>query len=58
MVSKKADKVFFFQNRWESIGLIGEGSYGKVYKARPTKNKGNDISAIKNIVIKKSKQDV
>ena len=54
--SKK--KITFFHNTWEAESFIGEGSYGKVYKSVRIKSKKKEYSAIKNISIKKNKQEI
>ncbi len=54
--SKK--KITFFHHTWEAESLIGEGSYGKVYKSFKIKSKNKEYSAIKNIVLRKTKQEI
>ena len=53
----KSRKQTFFNNTWVEESLIGEGSYGKVYKAKNLK-KPSEICAIKNIRVEKSKQEI
>lgn len=53
-----ASKKTFFNHTWEAVSFIGEGNFGKVYKAKKIKGKSEEFSAIKNIVIKKTKQDI
>lgn len=48
---KKKESITFFNGTWEMISLIGEGSYGKVYKVRKLNTKIENICAIKNIKI-------
>ena len=52
---KKTKKQTFFHNTYQEESLIGEGSYGKVYKAKNVKKKSSEVYAIKNIKVEKSK---
>ena len=53
----KNKKTTFFNGNWVEESLIGEGSYGKVYKAKNIK-KSREVCAIKNIKVEKSKQEI
>lgn len=54
---QKREKLFF-NKTWRAISLLGEGSYGKVYQAERVKSKSKEVCAIKNIKVKKTKQEV
>ena len=56
-MSKQKHKTFF-HNTYQEESLIGEGSYGKVYKAKNVKKKSSEVYAIKNIKVEKSKQEI
>jgi len=56
-MSKQKHKTFF-HNTYQEESLIGEGSYGKVYKAKNMKKKSSEVYAIKNIKVEKSKQEI
>ena len=51
-------KQTFFHNTYQEESLIGEGSYGKVYKAKNMKKKSSEVYAIKNIKVEKSRQEI
>lgn len=55
---KKKETITFFNGAWEMISLIGEGSYGKVYKVRRLNTKLEDICAIKNIKIPSNQAEI
>ena len=44
-VDDSPERALLIDNRYEKIGKLGEGTYGKVYKARDVKT--NDIVALK-----------
>lgn len=56
---KKKDqpKKLFFNNSWEEISLIGEGSFGKVYEAKNLTS-NNDLCAIKHIKIPQTRAEI
>ena len=58
MKYEKNKKQTFFHNTYQEESLIGEGSYGKVYKAKNVKKKSSEVYAIKNIKVEKSKQEI
>jgi serine/threonine protein kinase len=51
-------KKTFFDGEWESIELLGKGTYGAVYKARKTNSEIEAISAIKEIHIPNDINDI
>ena len=58
MILWQRKKQTFFHNTYQEESLIGEGSYGKVYKAKNIKKKSSEVYAIKNIKVEKSKQEI
>lgn len=44
-VDDSPERALLIDNRYEKIGKLGEGTYGKVYKARDVKT--NEIVALK-----------
>lgn len=57
MVSNKKT-VTFFNNKWRAVELIGEGSYGRVYKAKKEEFGIESYSAIKQIELPYSKSEI
>ena len=52
------DKKTFFNGAWKEVELIGEGSYGKVYKAKKEEFGVVTYSAIKQIEIPKMDSEI
>lgn len=58
MVEGKEQLITFFNNKWKAVELIGEGSYGRVYKAKKEEFGIEAYSAIKQIEIPYSKSEI
>ena len=56
--NKKQTVRTFFDEQWKEEELIGEGSYGKVYKAKKEEFGISTYSAIKQIEIPQSKAEI
>ena len=54
----KEKKITFFNGDYEAIELIGEGSYGKVYKAKKDEYGIQSFCAIKTITIPSGEQEI
>ena len=52
------EKHTFFNDTWKEVELIGEGSYGKVYKAKKEEFGISTYSAIKQIEIPQTKAEI
>ena len=52
------EKHTFFNEQWKEVELIGEGSYGKVYKAKKEEFGITTYSAIKQIEIPQTKLEI
>ena len=55
---KTKDSITFFNEQWKEVELIGEGSYGKVYKAKKEEFGIATYSAIKQIEIPQTKLEI
>ena len=55
---KTKDSITFFNEQWKEVELIGEGSYGKVYKAKKEEFGIATYSAIKQIEIPQTKSEI
>lgn len=51
-------KILFFDDKWEVVDLIGEGSFGKVYKAKKEEYGLTSYSAIKTINIPQNRSEI
>ena len=58
MVKDIEKSISFFNDKWKAIELIGEGSYGKVYKAVKEEFGVKAYSAIKQIEIPYNKSEI
>ena len=58
MVKKEQKAMSFFNGKWKAVEIIGEGSYGKVYKAIKEEFQIKSYSAIKQIKIPYSKNEI
>ena len=52
------DKKTFFSGSWKEVELLGEGSYGRVYKAKKEEFGAVSYCAIKQIEIPKEKAEI
>ena len=55
---KTKNEITFFNEQWKEVELIGEGSYGKVYKAKKEEFGLTAYSAIKQIEIPQGKAEI
>ena len=52
------DTTIIFPNNWESDGIIGQGSFGVVYRAKRIVGRNTEWAAIKHISMPRSEADL
>lgn len=57
-VENKAENPVVFPNGWESDGIIGQGSFGVVYRAKRVVGTNTEWAAIKHISMPRSEADL